>query len=134
MVHGDDSEHAGEHVYAPTTLRSKYSILKKCLGFSGIKPVRGVDKLIEQSLCDWDKSHALKQSATFSKEEVKKFIVSAENDCYWLIRKAIIIVGIAMAARGTELIALKYGDLQKFGNFYRVDIQRCKQKGHQSTR
>ena len=42
-MHDEDSELAGEHVYAPTTLRSWYSMFKKCLGFSGIEPVRGLN-------------------------------------------------------------------------------------------
>ena len=133
-MHDEDSELAGEHIYAPTTLRSKYSVFKKCLRFSGVEPVRGVDKLIEHSLSDWDKSHSLKQSSFFTKEQIKRFLETAGNDCYWLIRKAIVIVGVAMAARGKELIALQFGDIKKYDNFYKIDVVRCKQSSHKSTR
>ena len=133
-MHDEDSELAGEHVYAPTTLRSWYSMFKKCLGFSGIEPVRGVDKLIEQSLSDWDKCHSLKQSSVFTKTQMKTFLETASNDCYWLIRKAIAIVGLAMAARGKELVGLHFGDIKKYDNFYKVDVVRCKQSSHTAIR
>jgi hypothetical protein len=59
--------------YAPNTLRSRFSALKKFWLNTGRGDLSALAPLIETNLSKWDKTHCVKQARTFRKEEYGKF-------------------------------------------------------------
>jgi hypothetical protein len=55
--------------YAPTTLRSRFSALKKFFLHTGRGNISITVPLIESNLSKWDKAHTVKQARVFKKED-----------------------------------------------------------------
>jgi hypothetical protein len=59
--------------YAPTTLRSRYSAIKKWWLHPGRGMLSVMCPLVESNLAKWDKTHIIKQARVFTKEQLGKY-------------------------------------------------------------
>ncbi|KAJ1401497.1 hypothetical protein B484DRAFT_405701 [Ochromonadaceae sp. CCMP2298] len=80
---------------APTTLRSRFSAVKKFWLHTGRGNLSQMAPLVESNLSKWDKFHDLPDTS--------------RN----LVMKAYAAVGTAIAGRGKEITALTFGDLKR---------------------
>jgi hypothetical protein len=121
----------------PTTLRSRFSALKKFW----LHTMRGnlslQAPLVESNLSKWDKVHTTKQSNVFFKAHYRDFYALPDTSQN-LVMKAYAAVGTAIAGRGKEITALTFGDLKRVVDeegvpAYHVSYDRSKQRTTNSS-
>jgi hypothetical protein len=61
--------------FAPTTLRSRYSITKKFFLHTGRGDLSVKTPIIESNLNKWDKAHTIKQARVFEKCNLGKILL-----------------------------------------------------------
>ena len=73
-------------------------------------------------------------AAPFRQEDVDNFLILADsNNCYALVRKVILIVGLAGGMRGGQLQPLKMSCLTECYDGYKVDYTPIKTRGNAET-
>ncbi|KAJ1440248.1 hypothetical protein B484DRAFT_466912 [Ochromonadaceae sp. CCMP2298] len=82
---------------APTTLRSRFSAVKKFWLHTGRGNLSQMAPLVESNLSKWDKVHTTKQSNVFKKEHYREFYALHDTSRN-LVMKAYAAVGTAIAA------------------------------------
>ncbi|KAJ1418006.1 hypothetical protein B484DRAFT_466499, partial [Ochromonadaceae sp. CCMP2298] len=123
---------------APTTLRSRFSVVKKFWLHTGRCNLSQLAPLVESNLSKWDKVHMTKQSNVFKKEHYREFY-NIPDTSRNLVMKAYAAVGTAIAGRGKEITALTFGDLKRVVvdeegvPAYHVSYNRSKQRTSNST-
>ena len=72
-----------------------------------------------------------KQSNTLTKEDIFKFLGTAdEDDCYWLVREVALVLGYLGGTRVSELRALTQSSVKPHPEGYQVTFFPAKQTGH----
>ena len=123
--------------YAPTTLRSKYSALKKFWLHTGRGDLGKQATLLEANLSKWDKNHTIKQSKIFTKPDFEQ-IYNLPRTATSIGWKAFAAVGTAFAGRGSEIHTLQFDDIEQVTNTegvrsYVITFDRLKNAGPRSS-
>ncbi|CAH2005916.1 unnamed protein product [Acanthoscelides obtectus] len=107
-------------VMKSSTLWSIYSMLKAVL-----LAKRGIDISQYKTLLAYLKKQAqnyrAKKSKTFREEHIQKFICEAPDDLY-LLKKVVLIIGIAGACRRDELVKIKLSDIEDKGSLLIITV------------
>ena len=70
-------------------------------------------------------------AAPFRQEDVDSFLIMADsNNCYALVRKAVLILALAGGMRGGQLKPLNQSCLTECYDGYKVDFTPIKQRGN----
>ncbi len=123
--------------YAPTTLRTWHSVFKRFLQLTMDTAIEKKLPILEIKINQWEKTHTITKAKVFPAEDWKKILqLDITPDSIVMIAYA--IIGLAMAARGTEITYLNYDDVKKLldddGNlFYKIYFDRAKEDGPKSS-
>jgi integrase len=110
--------------YVPSTLWSKFSMLKKTLLIFDKFELTNWNK-ISQWLKNQDKYHKRKKATTFSRQEIDLFLEQAPDDSYF-IHKLAFLIGLYGGLRIGELGLLNFEDIEEVSNGLRIIIRRSK--------
>ncbi|KAJ6645218.1 hypothetical protein Bhyg_00422 [Pseudolycoriella hygida] len=107
--------------YAPTTLWSNYSMLKRMLICNHNVNIKSYSQLISflKTIAD---GYECKNSKVFSAAEVKRFIDEAPDDRF-LATKVVLIFGVIGACRGDEITNILH-ELSQWQTFKASDLQK----------
>jgi integrase len=111
-------------VNKPSTLWSKFSMLRSCL-----KVKHNIDATSFPKCCALLKrlsaSHVPKKSSVLSADEVSKFMSEAP-DYEWLLTKVVLALGVFGACRRDDLLNLNVEDVKDCGSFMTVFVKEGK--------
>eukprot|EP01034_Spumella_vulgaris_P026684 gene26684-33306_t len=100
------------HRYAPSTLRSMFSMFKGFWLHTGRGDLSTQLLIIESNLDKWDKLHTVTKAKTFHKIEMSRFW-DLQDDERTILLKAFSVVALSFAARGVEVFDLSYSALER---------------------
>ncbi len=115
---------------APTTLWSTYArinaVMKRVYGVS-LKSYSRVGDVLKS----YDSGHVVKQASIFTPQQIEDFVSDPElSSKYWLVRKAVCLIGYYGGFRNIELKSLKFENVELDGMGYWFKFDRSKQRGH----
>jgi integrase len=115
--------------WAPTTLWSTYArinaVLKRVYGVS-LKSFTRVSDILKS----YDSGHVVKQAGIFTPQQIEDFVTDPElSSKYWLVRKAVCLIGYYGGFRNVELKSLKFENCELDSMGYWFHFARSKQRG-----
>ena len=115
--------------WAPTTLWSTYARINAVM-----KRVYGVSlnsyKRVGDVLKSYESGHVVKQAGIFSPQQIEDFVSDPELcSKYWLVRKAVCLIGYYGGFRNIELKSLKFENCELDSMGYWFQFARSKQRG-----
>ncbi|KAF2895724.1 hypothetical protein ILUMI_10448, partial [Ignelater luminosus] len=103
-----------------SSLWSKYSMLKASLEIKDGVNIKKFSKLT--TFLKWkSKGYRAQKSKTFSKDEIKRFLLQAPDDKY-LMMKVVLILGVAGACSRDELCKISLDDFEDTGTVIIINI------------
>lgn len=93
----------GDHFYAPTTLRSWFSVFQAFYLHSNRGKLKEVVPIIHTKLNQWMKEHEVKKAKTFTKSDLLPLFDAPNNTPDTLLWKAYSAIALACAARNCEM-------------------------------
>jgi integrase len=110
--------------YAPSTMWTKFSMLRKSLTANGHKQALTLPK-VEAYLKGNSKGHIAKKAETFSREQIEKYLIEASDETH-LHYKVIVLFGLFGACRKSELTSMLLEDVSDEGPHLCVAIRASK--------
>ena len=115
--------------WAPTTLWSTYArinaVMKQLYGVSLNSFTR-----VGDILKSYDSGHVVKRAGIFTPQQIEDFVSDPElSSKYWLVRKAVCLIGYYGGFRNIELKSLKFENVEMDSMGYWFQFARSKQRG-----
>lgn len=121
----------GENHFAPTSLRSKYSVFKAFWMMTGRGDLDAACPIIEKKLKQWESGYKPTRAKTFVVDDLARYVKEAPNNAEHLGKKVYVFVARSFAARGIECIELQFDDIEYVAEkkWFVVWYERRKQRG-----
>ncbi|CAH1381996.1 unnamed protein product [Tenebrio molitor] len=113
-------------IVKPSTLWSVYSMLRTMISINKNLDLSKYTNLIA-FLKRQSEGYRAKKSKSFSKENIEKFLTTANDEDY-LMQKVVLIIGITGVCRRQELLNLKVNDVEDLGEFMKIMLPITKTK------
>ena len=115
--------------WAPTTLWSTYArinaVMKRLYGVSLNSFTR-----VGDILKSYESGHVVKRAGIFTPQQIEDFVTDPElSSKYWLVRKAVCLIGYYGGFRNIELKSLKFENVEMDSMGYWFQFARSKQRG-----
>jgi len=130
----DKKDEDGDPYYAPTTLRSWFSVFQAFYLHSGRGKLKEVAPIINIKLNQWVKEHEAKKAKTFTREDLIP-LFQAQNTPETLLWKAYSAIALGCAARNCEMNKMTWESVSESRSsnngelFFEVSFYRAKPNG-----